>query len=285
MCRSRARPSSRNRAQLDTATLEIKFGAWSSAFRRSVALLTRDRVNAELQTAAESTCTEILLRFRALTIYCFRGHIEQSFQIIRLRGNMALRILERIERRRSNRMFSSFQGGVRVVTAGEVARRGATGKQGMNSRSIASERVSKIARSVLRRGEVSGFVAPRFQISCEYAPSSRLAMHPAALAIPYPIYFQNTLSATHGHGCAFKRTFTFARRLVRNHLINTRNGVEAGKETINAKYREQKKWGGVRSLGRPRRCWSVTGRCGHAPSSRLVAGPNLWPRHLRLFMR
>ena len=23
----------------------------------------------------------------------------------------------------------------------------------------------------------------------------------------------------------------------------------------------------------------------HAPSSRLVAGPNLWPRHLRLFMR
>src|SRR5258706_9995930 len=25
--------------------------------------------------------------------------------------------------------------------------------------------------------------------------------------------------------------------------------------------------------------------CGDAPSSRLVASPNLWPRHLRLFMR
>ena len=25
--------------------------------------------------------------------------------------------------------------------------------------------------------------------------------------------------------------------------------------------------------------------CGDAPSSRLVADPNLWPRHLRLFMR
>ena len=25
--------------------------------------------------------------------------------------------------------------------------------------------------------------------------------------------------------------------------------------------------------------------CGDAPSSRLVAGPNLWPRHLLLFMR
>jgi hypothetical protein len=31
------------------------------------------------------------------------------------------------------------------------------------------------------------------QISLEYAPSSRLAIRPAALAIPFPIYFQNTL--------------------------------------------------------------------------------------------
>jgi hypothetical protein len=36
-------------------------------------------------------------------------------------------------------------------------------------------------------------VAPRLQISLEYAPSSRLAIRPAALAIPYPINFQNTL--------------------------------------------------------------------------------------------
>jgi hypothetical protein len=44
------------------------------------------------------------------------------------------------------------------------------------------------------------------------------------------------------------------------------------------------KWDG-RSLGLPQRCSSVTERCGYAPSSRLVAGPNLWPRHLRSFMR
>jgi hypothetical protein len=50
-----------------------------------------------------------------------------------------------------------------------------------------------MARPVLRRGEVSGFVAPRLQISCEYAPSSRLARRRAALAIPCPIYFQNAL--------------------------------------------------------------------------------------------
>ncbi|MGA2554937.1 MAG: putative collagen-binding domain-containing protein, partial [Verrucomicrobiota bacterium] len=30
----------------------------------------------------------------------------------------------------------------------------------------------------------------------EYAPSSRLAIRPAALAIPIPIYFQNTLLST-----------------------------------------------------------------------------------------
>ena len=43
--------------------------------------------------------------------------------------------------------------------------------------------------------------------------------------------------------------------------------------------------GNGRSLGLPLRCSSVTGPCGPAPSSRLVAGPNLWPRHPRLFMR
>src|SRR5208282_4723612 len=40
-----------------------------------------------------------------------------------------------------------------------------------------------------------------------------------------------------------------------------------------------------RSLARPRRCSSVTDRCGYAPSSRLVAGPNLSLRHSRSFMR
>jgi hypothetical protein len=45
----------------------------------------------------------------------------------------------------------------------------------------------------LRRGGAAGFVARRLQISLEYAPSSRLAIRPAALAIPDPIYFQNTL--------------------------------------------------------------------------------------------
>jgi hypothetical protein len=37
-------------------------------------------------------------------------------------------------------------------------------------------------------GWAAGFVSPRLQISLEYAPSSRLT-------IPFPIYFQNTLSA------------------------------------------------------------------------------------------
>src|ERR1700722_8835498 len=42
---------------------------------------------------------------------------------------------------------------------------------------------------------------------------------------------------------------------------------------------------GNRSLGRPLCCSSVTERCGYAPSSRRVAGPNLRLRHPRLFMR
>ena len=50
-----------------------------------------------------------------------------------------------------------------------------------------------MAQSVLRRGGLAGFVAPRLQISCEYAPSSRLAIQPDALGIRCPIYFQNTL--------------------------------------------------------------------------------------------
>jgi len=47
-----------------------------------------------------------------------------------------------------------------------------------------SERVLKISQAVLRRGGASGVVAPQLQISNEYAPSSRLAIRPAALAIP-----------------------------------------------------------------------------------------------------
>jgi tetratricopeptide (TPR) repeat protein len=57
-----------------------------------------------------------------------------------------------------------------------------------------SERVLNISRAVLRRGGAAGCVAPRLQISLEYAPSSRLAIRPTALAIPLPIYFQNALS-------------------------------------------------------------------------------------------
>jgi len=55
------------------------------------------------------------------------------------------------------------------------------------------EPVLEISRLVLRRGRAAGFVAPRLQISGEYAPSSRLAIHPAALAIPFPTYFKNRL--------------------------------------------------------------------------------------------
>jgi hypothetical protein len=40
-----------------------------------------------------------------------------------------------------------------------------------------------------------------------------------------------------------------------------------------------------RSLGRPLCCSSLTGRFGHARSSRGVACLNLWPRRSRLFMR
>jgi hypothetical protein len=47
----------------------------------------------------------------------------------------------------------------------------------------------------LRRGRPAGFVAPRSQISLEYAPSSRLAIQPAALAIPLRAYFSHRLFA------------------------------------------------------------------------------------------
>jgi hypothetical protein len=56
-----------------------------------------------------------------------------------------------------------------------------------------SERVLKIARAVLRRGAVAGFVASQSKIHEGYSPSSRLAIRHAALAIPSPIYFQSTL--------------------------------------------------------------------------------------------
>src|ERR1700677_335936 len=62
---------------------------------------------------------------------------------------------------------------------------------------MSSERVLKISRAVLRSqnkllgctarrcwGGAAGFVVPRLQISLEYAPSSRLAIRSAALAIP-----------------------------------------------------------------------------------------------------
>ncbi len=54
----------------------------------------------------------------------------------------------------------------------------------------------------MRRGRPAGVVAPRSQISLEYAPSSRLAIRPAALAIPFPIYFQNTLLRRFASGLA-----------------------------------------------------------------------------------
>jgi hypothetical protein len=59
----------------------------------------------------------------------------------------------------------------------------------------ALERVLKIARAVLRRGGAAGVVAPQSKIHEGYSPSSLLAIHPAALAIPFPVYFQNTLFA------------------------------------------------------------------------------------------
>ena len=70
------------------------------------------------------------------------------------------------------------------------------------------ERVLKISRAVLRRGGAAGFVAPRLQISLEYAPSSRLAIRPAALAIPFPVYFQNTLLTIPLNSDGRKRTAT-----------------------------------------------------------------------------
>jgi hypothetical protein len=68
-----------------------------------------------------------------------------------------------------------------------------TSKPDGNGRTAALERVLKIARAVLRRGGAAGFVAPQSKIHEGYSPSSRLAIRPAALTIPDPIYFQNTL--------------------------------------------------------------------------------------------
>jgi hypothetical protein len=44
---------------------------------------------------------------------------------------------------------------------------------------------------VTKRFRSLGFMAGGLQISLEYAPSSRLAIRPAPLAIPFPIYFQS----------------------------------------------------------------------------------------------
>jgi acetyl-CoA carboxylase carboxyltransferase component len=46
------------------------------------------------------------------------------------------------------------------------------------------------------KGRPAGVVAPQLQIFLEYAPSSRLAIQPAALAIPSPAFFSDTLLAT-----------------------------------------------------------------------------------------
>jgi hypothetical protein len=73
---------------------------------------------------------------------------------------------------------------------------------------------------------------------------------------------------------------------IRSHLTNTRSGVEK----TDAPPMEKKKpptggpgtadlWAGHVVVRRSQP------HCGDALSSRLVAGPNLWPRHLRLFMR
>ena len=48
--------------------------------------------------------------------------------------------------------------------------------------------------------------------------------------------------------------------------------------------RTERRWS-CRSLGRPQCCSSVAEHCGYSPSSRLAVGPNLWPRHLRSFVR
>jgi len=72
----------------------------------------------------------------------------------------------------------------------------------------------------------------------------------------------------------------------RSHLTNTRSGVWNKERPRNMKETMGEKTTGAADL-----CAGhfVVRRsqphCGDAPSSRLVAGPNLWPRHLPLFMR
>src|SRR5258708_28574015 len=71
-----------------------------------------------------------------------------------------------------------------------------------------------------------------------------------------------------------------------SHLINTRSGV-----WMKEKQRKmQERIGRMRTETANLCAGHVVVRrsqppCGDAPSSRLVASPNLWPRHLRLFMR
>src|SRR5258708_36032348 len=74
--------------------------------------------------------------------------------------------------------------------------------------------------------------------------------------------------------------------MTRSHLINTRSGVR-----IKQKRRKmQERIGKMRTETANLWAGHVVVRrsqphCGDAPSSRLVAGTNLWPRHLLLFMR
>ena len=74
--------------------------------------------------------------------------------------------------------------------------------------------------------------------------------------------------------------------MIRSHLINTRSGVWIKEKQNNMKKRNDRKGTGTADLCaghvvvRPSQP-----HCGDAPSSRRVAGPNLWPRHLLLFVR
>ena len=74
--------------------------------------------------------------------------------------------------------------------------------------------------------------------------------------------------------------------IVRSHLTNTRSGVKMKKKRVKMKdgSRENKNEAADLCAGHVvvRRSQP---HCGDAPSSRLVASPNLWPRHLLLFMR
>jgi hypothetical protein len=70
-----------------------------------------------------------------------------------------------------------------------------------------------------------------------------------------------------------------------SHLIYIRSGVDEEKRNKMKNIRREKKSGTADLCAGHIVVRRSQPHCGDAPSSRRVAGPNLWPRHLRLFMR